>query len=308
MQIALFRSLWGVNSCGWEDYFPVLKQLGIQGIEASLSDVGVGGSDGKVERFIGLMERLEMSWICGLYSGWIDYLGEPEESRSVQEHLDCFEKQLKLLLSLPIKPIHINIHAGSDTFSREESIAFFKGASLLTSKYLNTLEIPFSYETHRGRILYSPWVALDLVKELPELRFTLDLSHWIVVTERLLSIKVLDPILAKTLHIHARMGTRQSSQVSNPFAADVTEERVYFQEVWRAVLHYQRERSQKQGTICLEYGPADEGGYQPKIMWVAKERTEVLKDQDGQFTTEMGLDDLIAAEASRLPKALLSLK
>jgi sugar phosphate isomerase/epimerase len=297
MQISLFRSLWGVKSSEWEIQFPRLKQSGINGIEASLADVGatvgatVGADSG--ERFVRLIKKFEMSWICGLYSGWIDYLGEPE-SKNVEEHLECLEQQLKSLLSLPIKPIHINIHAGSDSFSREESITFFKGAALLTATYLKS-EIPFSYETHRGRILYSPWVALDLVKEFPDLRFTLDLSHWIIVTERLLTIEVLEHILARTSHIHARIGTRQSSQVSNPSSVDVIEERLYFESVWKAVLRYQQERSQKQSTLCLEYGPADEGGYQPKILCL-KERAE--------YTTEFNLDDLIAQEAARLPKAL----
>lgn len=45
--------------------------------------------------------------------------------------------------------------------------------------------IIISHETHRGRCLYHPAIALDVVQSFPELKLTLDMSHWAVVTERL---------------------------------------------------------------------------------------------------------------------------
>ena len=276
-----FRSLWGVKNSEWETYFPALRSQGINGIEGSLSDIGLAVDGG--ERFFSLIQKHEMKWICGLYSGWIDYIGEePDDSQDVSKHLVCLKTQISTLMQLSMKPYHINCHAGSDRFSRSESLTFFKDALSM----IKILDSSLSFETHRGRILYNPWIALDLVQEIPDLRFTLDLSHWVVVAERLIPIKALDPILIRTQHIHARIGTPQSSQVSNPSRMD-QHVREYFESVWKRVLTFS---TCSKNSLCLEYGPFDEGGYQPLVK----------KSDLNEWISEMPLEDLIATEAKRL--------
>jgi sugar phosphate isomerase/epimerase len=167
-----------------------------------------------------------------------------------------------------------NNKTGSDEMTISQATEFFKGALVVIDKILKN-KVSISFETHRGRILYSPWVALDLVERFPALKFTLDLSHWVIVSERLIDITKILPILKNTLHLHLRLGTRQSSQVSNPVTMDVTIKE-YFEECWRLAVGYGAM------TGCLEYGPVE---YQPVGF-------------DGKV--EMELETLIALESKRL--------
>lgn len=271
------RSLWGVKESRWENYFPQLSnQQGIRGIEASLSDIGFEKDHGK--RFFQCIQANNQEWICGAYSSWIDYIGEPEVGKSVANHIATLKEQLLAVMSLQQLPIYINIHAGSDDMTSSDSLEFFRLA-LVACKEIIGDKIPFGFETHRGRILYSPWVALDLLRQGVDLYFTLDLSHWVVVTERFLSLETLEPILRRTRHVHARMATPQASQVSNPTRID-SSIRKYFESVWK--------RASLVKTMTLEYGPRDEGSYQP-VFYL-----------NGQEHVEIDLDLLIAQEAKRL--------
>jgi hypothetical protein len=67
-------------------------------------------------------------------------------------------------------------------------------------------ELLMMHETHRGRILYSPWASLQVMELFPTLLFTADLSHWVVVAERHLDgfEKVMELIAERTRHIHTR--------------------------------------------------------------------------------------------------------
>jgi hypothetical protein len=87
--------------------------------------------------------------------------------------------------------------AGNDYFTLPEAVEYFKRCLAIQAMY----PFPVSHETHRGRILYSPWTALGVIKEVPDLTFTLDLSHWIVVAERLIDVETLMPVLTRTKRI-----------------------------------------------------------------------------------------------------------
>ncbi|KAJ3302483.1 hypothetical protein HDV03_004906 [Kappamyces sp. JEL0829] len=276
----LLRSLWGVDSSEWESYFPTLESQNITGIEASLSDIGFEQDHG--QRFLRLVGQNGLRYILGLYTCWTDYYGEPEKAISVPVLLQRLETQLEQALSLDPRPVHLNCHAGLDDMALEDSIEFFRQANALTQRMLAGTGIGLSYETHRGRILYSPWIALQLLKSV-EIEFTLDLSHWIVVLER-------QPILARTRHIHARMGTTQQSQVSNPERMD-QRTRAFYHAVWQNVLDQHRSQGWR-STLCIEYGPWQDG-YQP-----------LSSLGSGQWQPEMPLDVLIRREAARLSSVL----
>lgn len=141
------RSLWGVNPIEWESYFSELasETQKITGLEASLSDIGFEKDQG--ERFFSLIQANNQEWICGAYSSWIDYIGEPESSKSVQEHVATLREQLINVMSLKTLPIYINIHAGSDEMSLKDSKEFFTLAIAVCKEVIKG--IPFGFETHR---------------------------------------------------------------------------------------------------------------------------------------------------------------
>jgi hypothetical protein len=352
-QLNLFQSLWGMKSSQWETLFPLLKQKGFYGVEASLSDIMSVDQFSQLDnntspststststlpatpthhRFFRLLRENNLQWICGLYTSWDDYIGEwdiqdlpdfsssnatlsspgqltPHQKHQVDRHVSQFRRQLEIVVNdLPIVPFHINCHTGSDTFTEAQvDVLFHQILEIqhellpkLNQRLLTTTEnttqrfriAQISHETHRGRALYNPWTALRVSQRFPEIRFTLDLSHWTVVSERMLTPEVLKPVLEKTLHIHARVADPQQSQVDDP-GCEVTEEDKEWVDghlkVWKAVWGYHR-GNMKDGVEALgcnglssatpEYGPVDEGGYMRKAVVVVAGDGEV----DGDYS------------------------
>ncbi|KAJ3187576.1 hypothetical protein HK101_009355 [Irineochytrium annulatum] len=170
-----YRTTWGVQSESWETLFPYLKEQGFSGIEASLLDIGFPNAD----RFLNLLKKHDLSWICGAYSNWDNYAGVPRR-KPVSEHVEQLRGQLKGALALDPKPVRINCHSGSDDFSEDEAREYFTAAVAMEKELGGG--VPICHETHRGRILYSPYVALRVVKEFPSMKFTLDVGSLIIAS------------------------------------------------------------------------------------------------------------------------------
>lgn len=121
---------------------------------------------------------------------------------------------------------------------------------------------------------------------MPELRLTADLSHWTCVCERLLDVSpedvgVLDRLIpnvsqdssAVTLyppcppcvptsshhvqmyHIHARVGTTQSSQCPAPTDPGYAPELRFFEDTWKKIIKANAERGDRDWiSVMPEYG------------------------------------------------------
>jgi hypothetical protein len=85
----------------------------------------------------------------------------------------------QILEAKSLGAVLINSHSGKDSWSQGESENFFAAAI----EYEKELGIPICHETHRGRILYSPWVAREIIPKFPQLKLNADLSHWVNVAE-----------------------------------------------------------------------------------------------------------------------------
>lgn len=73
------------------------------------------------------------------------------------------------------------------------------------------------------------------------LRVTADISHFVVVSERLLDEGEGDRELLRTIiphvgHIHARIGTTQASQCPDPTNEVFTAEREFFERIWKQII------------------------------------------------------------------------
>ncbi|RKO85609.1 hypothetical protein BDK51DRAFT_22387, partial [Blyttiomyces helicus] len=193
------------------------------------------------------------------------------------------------VLTLPVQPLRINAHSGSDDFPLEDVLIFFEGAAAIEASLPSSLP-PISHETHRGRMLHSPWVALRVADARPEVRFTLDISHWNVVAERMIDVETLRPILEKTLHIHARIGTTQASQVADPRSDSVKEFETYHRACWETVWQAHKTSGKMKWTsLTPEYGPVEDL-YMPQS----------YIESEGKHRAERPVDDIIFDEAVRL--------
>jgi sugar phosphate isomerase/epimerase len=166
-----------------------------------------------------------------------------------------FAKNLEDAASQTIqKPLYINCHSGKDYFSVDEAEMFFSA----TEKVSFNTGIPIYHETHRGRLLYSAPITQAFLQKYPALQVTLDISHWCCVHESLLIDQEnnVNWALAKTGHIHARVGHAEGPQVSDPRAPE-WEKAVKAHFAWWDKVIERRRKEGKQITILTEFGPPD---------------------------------------------------
>ncbi|RCA01028.1 sugar phosphate isomerase/epimerase, partial [Klebsiella pneumoniae] len=101
-----------------------------------------------------------------------------------------------------------------------------------------------------------PWLTLEIIQQLPQLRFTADISHWVVVSERLLD----DPsddfsaFIDRVHHVQARVGYDQGPQVPHPAAPEYQPALAFAERFWQQIWRSQRQRGYPQTTLTPEFG------------------------------------------------------
>ena len=243
MALRVFASAWG-NATHWGSLRRLMDGLqvkGFAGLEASLADLGKD-ADGRRDVATQARDRgLEL--IVGLYSHWTDYEGT-WAAASPAEHLDQLRRQVDACAALD--PIHINVHAGCDSWPEDVSTRFYEDAQAIVPANA-------SFETHRGRPLGHAFQCKRILDAVPGLRLTADPSHWHVVHERFLDMNTRDErVLMNTVagrvdHVHARIGNEERPQLAAPFDDAAAAWHVAFwRKCWAAGAR----------TACVEYGPA----------------------------------------------------
>ena len=263
--IKLFRSLWGLESQyhdhSWASLFASIRSQGFDGVEASLADIGWYQDRG--QSFLRHLRESQLSYILGLYSDWDDYEGCPTARHTLEQHSAQLQDQLRFTLALTSPaPVHINVHGGSDRLDAATAASFFRNAAA----FMSDVGIPstrVSFETHRGRCLYSPWPTALYLQQCPNLNLTLDLSHWVLVTESLLDSRqdkmwMENEVIPRVHHVHARIGSPQQSQLPLLSVGNCKDKhggqyfqacRLRFEEVWKLC------RRRGCETFTVEYGP-----------------------------------------------------
>lgn len=191
---------WGFSGT-WEVFAAKVKEAGYDGVE-----VWVPGEEKSREALLEALQKHGLS--LGLLCGGSD--------ANVEKHLSQLEHQLRNALAM--RPLYVNCHSGRDYFTFEQAKLFFA----LTAKFRYESNIPIYHETHRGRLCFAAHVTRRFLEEIPDLRLTLDISHWCNVHESLLGDQA-DAValaLSRTDHIHARIGHAEGPQVSDPRAPE----------------------------------------------------------------------------------------
>ncbi|MDR6677380.1 sugar phosphate isomerase/epimerase family protein [Pseudomonas oryzihabitans] len=242
MKLDLFRSLWGhadqrALACSQA------RASGFAGIEARLPQTAAE------RRELGALLAGEgLDYIAILFTGGTVL---PDQALTPAEHLRDLERQLDL--SVELAPRFVNVLAGNDRWSSHQQLDFFGQAQEIARRGGHLC----SFETHRARCLATPWVTLEVARQLPELLFTTDISHWVVGCERLLDDPAddLDDFISRVHHIQARVGYDQGPQVPHPAAPEYARELAFHQSFWAAVWRAQQERGYPVTTLTPEFGP-----------------------------------------------------
>jgi sugar phosphate isomerase/epimerase len=236
MNIKFYAPEWG-NALPFDTFCRNVKEAGYHGVEMALP-----------------FEPKEKELILeALTKHGLELIGQYWQSfeKDIEEHAVNYEKYLRNLIAA--KPVFINCQTGKDYFSFEKNKRLFDLAAALSSES----GIRIIHETHRGKSLYAANVTHDYLTRIPDLRITLDISHWCNVHESLLA-DLPDEVslaIAHTDHVHSRVGHPEGPQVNDPRAPEWEETLEMHLKWWDAVVA----EHQKKGTeltVTTEFGPA----------------------------------------------------
>ena len=239
--LTVLATNWGFDG-SWDDFAKQAAASGYDGVE-----VWVPGDERDRDAFLAAMQKHNLKF--GLLAGGSD--------RDPLKHLEQYLKGLEA--GLRMKPLYVNSHSGRDHFSFDQNLKFIRESIRLSGVH----NIPVYHETHRGRILYSAPVARTFMEAVPELRLTLDISHWCNVHESLLEDQqdTVAMALGRTGHIHARIGHAEGPQVNDPRAPEWTGALNAHLNWWDSVVNRKKQEG-KPVTMLTEFGPAD---YMPAL-------------------------------------------
>lgn len=242
MELKLFKTLWGFTDA----YSTAINEsitAGFHGIEGPAP----------------LDYRANKDLFYQLKDSNLNYIAEittagtyvPDRHASLQQHLDSLEQ--KLDASLKLEPLFITCLGGCDAWPEQQNIQFFQSAMEMAESFGVTI----SFETHRGRAFFNPWVTQRIVEQLPNIKITCDFSHWCVVCERLMDseIDIIHKLAPHAHHIHARVGYDQGPQVPHPAAPEYEADLRAHQHWWEIIWQQQALSGYEYTTMTPEFGP-----------------------------------------------------
>jgi sugar phosphate isomerase/epimerase len=230
MKLILFRHLWGVTG-PLEENLPKFQAAGYGGIECGVLPVAQRR----------LLAKHGFKYIAMIFTS----------GQTVAEHVASFRKQVNAAARLD--PMLINAHSGRDCWNAADSATFFEQALAIEA----AAGLPIAHETHRGRILFTPWTTADLLRRFPALHLCCDFSHWVCASERLLDdqLPAIQLAASRCRHIHARVGYEEGPQVPDPRAPEYQRHLQAHERWWRLVWKAQRAAGVKVSTLTPEFGP-----------------------------------------------------
>lgn len=235
MDIKFYAPVWG-NSLPFNLFCHNVKEAGYDGIEM---DLPMDEED--KEDILITLKKFNLELIAQYWQSH-----EP----NIEEHLANFEKYIKNLIAA--NPVFINSQTGKDYFTFEENRRLLN----LAKKLSDESGVPILHETHRGKCFFAAHVTQAYLMELPDLRLTLDISHWCNVHESLLGdqSEAVKLAILHTDHIHSRVGHQQGPQTNDPRAPEWKEALDAHLGWWDCVVAERRSKG-KHLTITTEFGP-----------------------------------------------------
>ena len=260
----LLFSLWGFEADLAAACTTALRQ-GFDGLEVNLRHPALAGlaAGAVVEQ----LAHAGLQLVLELLTGG-DYV--PDLACTPEQHLRELEEQLAQAPAL--RPLRVTVLTGSDSWPWPVQEAFWRQALALAE----ACTLPVSFETHRSRSFYSPWLLQPFLEAFPDLRLTADLSHWCAVAERLMTPE-LEPVramAARVDHIHARVGHAQGPSVGHPFAPEWGEALEAHRRCWQLFARERSSASQGPFTITPEFGP---DGYLPQLPFTRQPVADLLE-------------------------------
>lgn len=236
--IRFFCTRWGAAGTDWYKWATQVRTAGYEGVE---TDVPVARQE--LRTMLDALKAEGLQWV-GQHWQTMDADFSTHKT-AYREHLDDL---------IAAGPLYINSHTGRDWFSLEQNEELINLATELSIQS----GIAIYHETHRGRFAFAAHVAADYMERLPDLRFTLDISHWVTVAEFWLedqSATIADAI-ERTRHVHARVGYTQGPQIADPRSLVYEEAVAKHIHWWDRVVAAAVKNKRKELIFVPEFGPA----------------------------------------------------
>ena len=250
MTIRLIKSAWGLVGSGNRyaslvDFAESAQAEQYVGVEFPVFylEAEPGTLDEALARTKECIEQRNLSYVALIATkaeSWGDY----------DAHLESFKSQCELAARLGANKA--SVHAGADSFGAQQGRRFLEVCSDIAAEF----GIRPCFETHRARILYNPFTCAELLDALPSLELTSDLSHWLLVVDRVPTdiMDLFDEASARTGHLHARIGHEKSPQVTEPSDPAWSNHVQMYRRWWEISVRAQMEKGERL-TVAPEFGP-----------------------------------------------------
>ena len=239
--VTILATNWGFKG-SHDEFCAKAKESGYDGIEVWLPRTAQ-----QRDELLSAIQKHELQFAFLAAGGRTDF----------EKHLESFQQSVRDTVAL--QPLFVNCHSGKDFFTFEQNRQFIEFTIALSKES----GIPIYHETHRGRILFNAPLARQFMEALPDLRLTLDISHWCNVHESYLQDQPesIDLALNRTEHVHARVGHPESPQVSDFRAPEWATALKVHVNWWDQVVQ-QKITEKKNLSMTTEFGPPD---YMPAL-------------------------------------------
>lgn len=236
MATLVFCPVWGSESLPFDEFCRRVKDEGYDGVEMSLP------TDEKLRH--ARLETIETHGLKLIAQHW------ETMDRDFGSHKEAYRRRLQNLLSG--KPLFVSSQTGRDFFSFEQNEELIR----MSFDVCGEAGIPIVHETHRSKFSFAAHIAQVFLEKIPELRLTLDISHWCCVAETLLDDQgeAVELAISRTEHIHARVGFAEGPQIPDPRTPEWETTLATYLGWWDRIVELRRAAG-KDVTITAEFGP-----------------------------------------------------
>ena len=238
MNIDFFCPRWGSEELAWPVFLDKVIAAGYQGVEYGVPN---DASEQELETVWNLTKQRNIPIIP-------QHFGTYEAD--FQAHSDAYSAWFEKIK--PYAMPFVNSQTGKDFFSVEQNKSLIDIAAAFTK----ATGVKVYHETHRNKFGFAAHIARQYLEALPNLRITLDASHWVCVAESYLADQpeALQLAIERTDHIHARVGYPEGPQISDPRVPEWQEAVEVHLGWWDKVVALKEQENQSL-TITPEFGP-----------------------------------------------------
>lgn len=180
-------------------------------------------------------------------------IGQHWDTVTADFDLHVIEYNQRLRAMAATLPLFITSHTGKDFFTIQQN----EHLLLLAQQISNETGVTIVHETHRGKFSFAAHITQAYLQKYPNLKLTLDISHWYAVAESYLDDQqeAVNLAIEHTAHIHARIGYAHGPQVSDPRAPEWEAVVAKHLSCWDKVINAHQCKGANSFTITTEFGP-----------------------------------------------------